>query len=100
VFVCAAWGCRNCARHFHRLHGYRRTVDEAAEQHGYTEGKQHAEGVHLEDREVGDNEGDQRAEITKRARDFHSVKAIARWLRYGGIRCHGTSSLLVHRRAL
>jgi hypothetical protein len=41
-----------------------------------------------EDREVGDHKGDHRAEITKRASDFHAIEAVSSRLRYGGIRCH------------
>ena len=36
-------------RRLHRLYGYRRAVDEAADDHGEAECQQNAERVHLED---------------------------------------------------
>ena len=64
------------ARCLHGLHGDRRAIDEAAHDHGNAEGQQHAERVHLEDADVGDDEGNERAEITEGAGHLHAVEAV------------------------
>ena len=68
--------------------GVRYTI--AADHHGDAEGEQDAEWVHLEHREVGDDEGDERAEITERAGDLHAVEAVPR-LNDDSVRCHAVS---------
>ena len=87
------------AGRLHRLHRNGRAIDEAAHHHGNAEGEQHAERVHLEHGEIGDDEGDERAEVAERARDFHAVEAVRGRLRSDGFRCH-RAPVIAQRRPL
>ena len=67
------------AGRFHGLHRHRGAIDEPADDHGQPESQQHAEGVHLENADVSDDEGNERTEIAKGSGDLHAVVAIGDW---------------------
>ena len=85
--VCAACVVAMAPSGLHRLHGDRRAVDEAAHDHGHAEGEQHAERIHLEDADVGNDERNQRAKIAEGAGDLHAVEAVGDW-RWDGLFGH------------
>ena len=69
----------NRARSLHGLYRHRRAIDEAAHDHGQTKGQQDSERVHLEHTDVGDDEGNERAEIAEGTGHLHAVEAVGDW---------------------
>src|SRR5262245_57425979 len=88
-------GRSDCASRIHRLHRYRSTIYGATDDHSNAEREQHAKGIHLKYGEIRDYKGNERAEITERASDFHPVVAVRRWLRGGTIRCHAAADIVI-----
>ena len=78
----------------HRLDRERGLVIQAADHHGGSKGKQNAEGVDFKHRDIGDDEGNQGAEIAEGAGPFHSIEAVA------GFGAHCLYRMLLHRSSL
>jgi hypothetical protein len=51
----------------------------AADDHGDPEGEEHAKRIHLENADVGDDKGDESAQVAESAGDLHAIEAIGDW---------------------
>ena len=88
----------NGADRLHRLYRHWRPVEEPGRDHGAAERQQDPGGVHLQHREIGNDERDKRAEVPERASPLCQVEAVARGDRGGEAAVgEGSVGVKVHR---